>query len=199
MKTRDGRVAVQRRRAIWCVLSLLGVAGSAWIWSQTSDYPGWYIAMVLSLVTANLLNWVLEPSHRVEHLACKRCGRKRDVRLQTRCPNCGGKELRMPWLNRFAFGLIVAFLAVLGGSFIWEGAHAAGTMICLLAAVVVAEIAGFKLSMQLNRAFGGFFPYRFERDVQRLRWQRHLAIRAILLVGSLAIFSSALLFLLRGT
>ena len=206
--TSDVHAAQRRSRIVSASLGLLGVAGVEWFVSQINEYPIWFLALLPGLVAVNLLNWVLEPAPRPEMVACKHCGRKREAQSLTACPHCGTEGFRIPWLNRLALGLIVAFFFAVGGSFLWELAHsrvkeatprryAVAILMVVLAGVVVGDMIGFKLSRRLNHALGRFFPYRFERDVGRLRWQRHLAIRVILLIGSLALFVAAVSFLLR--
>lgn len=207
-KPSDVHAARRRSRIGSASLGLLGVAGIEWFVSQINDYPAWFLALLPGLVAVNLLNWVLEPAPHPEMVACKHCGRIRAAQSLTACPHCGNEGFHIPWLNWLALGLIVAFFLAASGSFLWEVAdsrvkeatlprYAAATIMFVMAILVVGDMIGFTLSRRLNHALGRFFPYRFERDVGRLRWQRHLAIRVILLIGSLAVFVAAVSFLLR--
>lgn len=114
----------------------------------------------------------------------------------------------MPWLNRIALALIVGFLGSIGVSSLWaaltQPSHesrkkgfALGIVLTTLAIVTAAEINGYQVTRRLRRALGSTFPYEFEKDIRRLKLYRHLAIRVILLVLSVAVFTASVMYLLR--
>lgn len=175
-----------------------------------SPYPNWFIPFVLALIALNLLNWIAEAGRAPDQRRCPHCGRTREAFGARSCPKCGA-PWRMPWVNRLAIGLIFAFFAVMVGAALWGLRQAvrdsdqesiikigamALTAIVLFAGFVV-ELRGYPITDRLNDMFGRLFPYRFHRDVMRLKLRRDWAIRAILLICSLALLIVALTIILN--
>lgn len=186
---------------------MVGVAGLIWLSNQISDYPHWFLGVMLGLAAINLANWAFEPRASAPHARCRNCGAMRVVHGGSVCV-CGVGEVSMPWLNRIALGLIVVFFGTIGISSLWAAltdssakSHAKGVglgvVMTALAVATVAEINGYHVTRRLRRALGGGFPYEFERDIRRLKLQRHLAIRVILLVLSVAVFTGSVMYLMR--
>jgi hypothetical protein len=202
---------LRRGRLVGSALIFAVLAGVVLYFARmgNSPYPKWFVPLVLALIAANLLNWIAETGRDPDQVRCQRCGRTRQAFGARPCPKCGA-PWRMAWVNRFAIGLIIAFFAVMVGAAIWtlqqanrdsDQEHIIGARVLAFAAIIlsagfVVELLGYPITDRLNDIFGRWFPYRFHRDVMRLKLRRDWAIRAIVLLCSLAILLAAVAFIL---
>ncbi len=195
------------QRGLVAGAALVGVGALIWLSSQGSSYPDWFLGVLLGLTTINLANWIFEAKASAPKARCKNCGAMRVVDDGSVCL-CGTGEVFMPWLNRLALGLIVLLLGTIGVSSLWAALTDSsnksrgkgiglGVVMTALAITTAAEIMGYHVLRRLRRTLGGRFPYDFEQDIKRLKLQRHLAIRVILLVVSVAVFAASVMYLLR--
>lgn len=195
------------KRGLVGLMAMVGVTGFIWLFNETSDYPPWFLGVMLGLTAINLANWVIEPADSAPQARCRKCGVMRVVHAGSACV-CGAQEVRMPGLNRIALALIVGFLGTIGITSLWaaltQPSHESrvkgfmlGMVLTTLAIVTAAEISGHQVTRRLRRALGSTFPYEFEKDIRRLKLYRHLAIRVILLVLSVALFTASVMYLLR--
>ena len=195
------------KRGLVSLMAMVGVTGVIWLSNEISDYPPWFLGVMLGLTAINLANWVIEPADSAPQARCRTCGVMRVVHAGRACV-CGTQEVRMPWLNRMALGLVVGFLGSIGVSSLWAAltqpanesrtkGFMLGLVLTTLAIVTAAEINGHQVTRRLRQALGSAFPYEFEKDIRRLKLYRHLAIRVILLVLSVAVFTVSVMYLLR--
>ena len=189
------------------VAVMFGVAALIWLPGPSTAYPDWFLGVLLGLTALNLANWTFEAKACAPNARCRHCGAMRTWVDGSVCV-CGTAEVCMPWLNRLALGLVVLFFGAIGisslGAALADSSAKArskgvllGVVMTTLAITTAAEIMGYHVIRRLRRTLGGGFPYDFEQDIQRLKLQRHLAIRVILLVLSVAVFTASVMYLLR--
>jgi hypothetical protein len=207
MKDHGSNSDSKKARGLVAVLAMLGIVSLVWFSHQVSNHPSWFVVVLLGLASINLGNWVLEFQASPPQARCRKCGAMRAVSSASVC-GCGTRELRIPWLNRVALALTVAFLAVIGISSLWVAVtessnesrakgFGVGVVMTALAVAAAAEIKGYHVTRWLRRSLGDTFPYEFEGDIRRLKLERHLAIRIILLVLSMGVLTASVTWLIR--
>ncbi len=202
----------RKQRVLGSVLVMAALAGFLWVndWfafggRSERDGFGWFEMLVMGLTAVNLLNWILESGPSAETGRCIACGRERMLNPPLRC-DCGKLEFGMPWLNRIALALVVVLLGGLGLRFLFAlcsepevRGNVKGWVITILLIFLAVLVAIMGSGVRLPQFLDTDALADFRAETQRLRLQRNLAVRVILLVSSVAVVIGATWFRLKNT
>jgi hypothetical protein len=195
----------RRRKVVMAVLSMLGIGGLVWVFTQgvSYDYPRWFVAFLLGLAGVNLFAWALEPSARMEFCECAKCSEPRLANEKGPCPECGSKEFKTPKVSRITLWIVSAFFVGWALFFVVAAfeaererarhiTDASGWLI--VAGMVVAGACGVRVDKFLRR----FSQIEVDEDLEQLSRHRHLAARVLILVASVVAFTLAVFWVLKN-
>ena len=194
----------RRRKVVMAILSMLGIGGLVWGFTEgvSYDYPRWFVALLLGLAGVNLFAWALEPEVRIEFCECAKCGEPRLAKQTGPCPECGSEEVKLPKGNRITLWIVSAFFVGWASFFVVaafeakreRGLHLADAVAWVaVAAMVVAGACGVRVDKFLRR----FSQIEVDTDLEQLSRQPHLATRVLILIASVAAFTLAVFWVLE--